>query len=157
MNREYCEREKELIQALRRGSLGAELERHAGSCPICADAVLVSRFLQNEFSTADATQPGPMLPDADFLWWKGQLAAKKAAVERATRSIELVRKASYFAFTAAALWLLFAPGHLSWIMSALSNYQLLANGSLRQTVLFTATGAIIFTILSSLYLARAEK
>ena len=157
MNREYCEREKEIIQALRRGSLSLELEKHASSCPVCADAVIVSRFLQAECSAAGAADADSVLPDADFLWWKGQLAAKKAAVERATRSIELVRKASYLAITAAAVWLLFAPGHLSSILSALSNYQLAANGSLKETALFTAIGSVIFTVLSSLYLARAEQ
>ena len=157
MIREYCEREKDVIRALRCGNLGPELEKHAGECAICSDTIAVSNFFQAEFPAAAAAEPSPMLPDADFIWWKGQLAAKKAAVERATRSIALVKRISYLAITAATVWLVFAPGHLSWIMSALSNYQTLANGSLRETALFTAIGSVIFTTLSSLYLARTEK
>jgi hypothetical protein len=156
MNQSHCEREKEIIDALRgRGRLDAELEKHASTCPVCSDTIHVSRFLQAEFLHADATTPDA-LPHADFIWWKGQLAAKQAAVDRATRSIALVRNISYLSISAAAAWLVFAPGHLAPLMSALSKYQW-PGGSLREAALFAAIGAIIFTLLSSFYLARAER
>jgi len=81
MNQSYCEKEKEIIEALRCGTLSAELEKHASSCAICSDTVTVSEFLQSDRAAA------PELPDSDFIWWMGQLASKRLAVERATRSI----------------------------------------------------------------------
>lgn len=151
MNRVYCEREAEILEALRRGALHPELAKHAGNCPICADTLAVSKFLQVD------SRPAPALPDSDFLWWKGQLARKQIAVEQATRSIALVRKASYFGGAAAGLWLVFAPGHLGSILTVLSRREIWSAGALSQTALFLGVGALVFTLLGSLYLARPEK
>ena len=155
MNLSHCEREKEIVQALRRGSLDAELEKHLSDCAICSDAAAVSRFLQAEILQTD--EQCAHLPGADFLWWKGHLAAKQAAVERATRSIALVRRITYLAITAAAVWLLFAPGHLDSMMSVLSKHEMWPTGGLGASALLMGIGAGIFTVLGSLYLARAEK
>ena len=151
MNQFYCEKEKEIIQAFRCGTLSTELERHASCCAICADTVAVSKFLQSDGVAV------PMLPDSDFIWWMGQLASKQIAVERATRSIALVKKTSYIAISTAALWLILAPGHLRSIASALSKYEMWPGGGLRESALLMAVGALFFTLLGSLYFARSEK
>ena len=151
MNRFYCEKEKEIVEALLCGALDTELERHASSCAICSDTVAVSEFLQADRTTAT------VLPDSDFIWWKGQLAGKQMAVERATRSIVLVRKITYLGISAAALWLVFAPGHLRPIMNALSKHEIWSTDGLRESALLMGIGALIFTLLGSLYLARSEK
>ncbi len=151
MKQFYCEKEKEIIQAFRCGTLSAELERHASSCAICSDTVAISKFLQSDVAAT------PILPDSDFIWWMGQLASKQMAVERATRSIALVKKTSYIAISTAALWLILAPGHLRSIASALSKYEMWSGGGSRDSVLLMATGALFFTLLSSLYFARFEK
>jgi len=151
MNRFYCEKEKEIVEALRCGALDPELERHASSCAICSDTVAVSEFLQADRTAA------PVLPDSDFIWWKGQLAGRQMAVERATRSIVLVRKITYLGISAAALWLVFAPGHLQSIMRALSKHEIWSTGGLSESALLMGVGALIFTLLGSLFLARSEK
>ena len=151
MKRTYCEKEKEIIEALRCGALDSELEKHASVCAICSNTVVVSEFLQANSAAA------PVLPDADFLWWKGQLAGKQMAVERATRSIVLVRKITYLGFSAATLWLVFTPGHLQSIMRALSKHEIWSTGGLSESALLMGVGALIFTLLGSLYLARSEK
>lgn len=151
MNRLYCEKEKEIIEALRGAILDAGLVKHASSCAICRDTVAVSEFLQRN------REPAPMLPDSDFLWWKAHLARKQSAVERATRSIALVRKVSYLGFAAAVVWLVFAPGHLEPIMHALSKHQSWLTDSLGKSAVFMGLGALLLTLLSSLYLARPEK
>src|SRR5690349_9153358 len=140
MNRVYCEKEMEILEALCRGALDPELANHLASCAICADTLAVSKFLQADTTTAVVQQCHSErsgeprlelttntidedtlfcagLPDSDFLWWKAQLARKKIAVERATRSIVLVRKVSYLGAAAAGLWLVFAPGPLGPIPS----------------------------------------
>lgn len=180
MNRVYCEKESVIIQALRSGTLDAELEKHAATCARCADTLAVSEFFQAEGTAAIAqrrhferseepglhrntntvnknTQLGAGLPDADFLWWKAQLASKQLAVERATHSIALVRTISYLGLGAAGLWLVFAPGHLSSIVDAISKNQIWSAGVLSQSALFLGVGTLVFTLLGSLYLARPEK
>jgi hypothetical protein len=151
MKQTYCEKEKEIIQAFRCGTLSTELDGHAISCAICSDTVAISKFLQSDVAAT------PILPDSDFIWWMGQLASKQMTVERATRSIALVKKTSYIAISTAALWLILAPGHLRSITSALSKYEMWSGGGPRESVLLMATGALFFTLLSSLYFARSEK
>lgn len=165
MNKFYCEREGEILQALRGGALAAELEKHVATCAICADTLAVSQFLQADASAIPVDhRPAAVLADSDFLWWKAQLASKEMAVERATRSIALVRKISYLGVAAAGLWLVFAPGHLVSILSALRAHEIWpaialsqTAGALTQTALFLGVGALVVTLLGSLYLLRPEK
>jgi len=151
MNRFYCEKEMEIIEALRGGTLNAALAKHASSCAICADTLAVSEFLQTDRRAAH------LLPDPDFLWWKTHLASKQLAVERATCSIGLVRKVSYLGVAVAGLWLVFAQGHLESLTTAISKHQNWLTGSLGETAVFMGLGALVFTLLSSLYLARPER
>ena len=151
MNQFYCEKEEEIIEALRCASLDTALEGHASNCPICADTVAVTKLLQ---SGSVAT---PVLPDPDYIWWMGQLASKQMAVERATRSITLVRKISYLGLSAAALWLILAPGHVQSIASAFSKHEIWSSGGLRESALLMAIGTLFVTLLGSLFFARSEK
>ena len=151
MNRLYCEKEAEIIAAMRCGALAPELEKHSNTCDICGGIAAVSKFLQPQAAVA------PVLPDSDFLWWKAQLASKQLAVERATRSIVLVRRIAYCSISAAVLWLVFTPEHLGLILAALSKHEIWPSSALGQSALFVSVGALVFTLLSSLYLARLEK
>ena len=150
MNRFYCEREAEILDALRRGALHPELAKHAANCAICADTLAVSEFLQAN------TKVVPALPDSDFLWWRARLASRQMAVERATRSIALVRKFSYFGAAAAGLWLVFAPGPLGSILSVLSRREIWPAGALTQSAMALGIAALLFALLGSWYLARSE-
>jgi hypothetical protein len=151
MNRLFCEREKEIVEVMRSEAVDIELERHAKSCPVCADTVAILEFLQ-----AGATAE-PVLPDSDFIWWKGQLAAKQMTVERATRSIVLVTRIAVFGISAATIWLVFAPDHLEMIVSTLLKYEMGLTGYLREGTLLTAAGALVSILLGSLYMVRFEK
>ena len=150
MNRFDCDKEAEIIEALRRGTLRAELLKHAASCAICADTLAVSQFMMADKSAI------PALPDSDFLWWKAELASKQMAVERATQSIALARKCSYVGVAAAGLWLVFAGGRFASAIAALSKHEIWPAGALSQSALFMGVGALLFTLLGSLYLARPE-
>jgi hypothetical protein len=151
MNRHYCEKEAQLIAAMRSGALRPELEKHASACDICSSIAAVSKFLQAQAAVR------PVLPDADFLWWRAQLANKRLAMEQATRSIVLVRRIAYCGISAAALWLAFTPGHLGAILATLSGHEIRPSSTLGQTALVMGVGALVFTLLSSWYLARLEK
>src|SRR5215471_1331883 len=127
MNQCYCEKEMEVIEAVRGGTLNAELAMHAISCAICADTLAVSEFLQTDRTAVH------VLLDSDFFWWKANLASKQMALERATRSIGLVRKVSYLGGAVAGLWLVFAQGHFESLMAALSEHKSWLTGALGET------------------------
>jgi len=150
MNRAYCEKANEIIEAFRCGTLDTELRRHVRSCATCSDTLAVSEFLQEERTAA------PVLPDADFIWWGGQIYGQQMVVERATRSIFLVRKITYLAASVATLWLLFAPGRLQPLMNALTKHQVWLTSGSRESALLVGLGALVVTLLGSLYLARAK-
>lgn len=151
MHRHDCEREAEIIAALRSGTLGPELEKHANACDICSRVAAVSKFLQSN------TAVQPVLPDSDFVWWKAHLRSRQMTVERATRSIVLLRRVTYGSVGAAALWLVFAAGHLGSILRGLSRPEIWPDGVLSQSAVFLCAGALALTLLGSLYLARMEK
>lgn len=150
MNRFYCEKEMEVIEALRRGPLQPDLAKHAASCDICADTLAVSEFLQSDMPAA------PALPDSGFLWWKAQLTSKQTAMERATRSIMLARKAAYLGACSAALWLALTPGNMGSIVGVLSNHAIRPDGQWGESALVMMVGALLFTLAGSLYLAREK-
>jgi hypothetical protein len=151
MNQFFCEKEKEIIETLRCGTLGAELERHASCCAICSDIVAVAKFLQSDLVAPLA------LPHSDYVWWKGQLVSKQMAVERATRSIALVKKISYLGMGTVAGWLVMLLARGRPITGALSNYEIWSTGGLRESALLMGVAAVFLTLLGSLYLVRSEK
>lgn len=151
MNRACCEKEKEIIEAFRCGTLDTELRRHARSCAICSDTVAVSEFL-----LVERTAAAPVLPDADFIWWRAKLHGQRMVMERATRSILLAKKITYFVASVAALWLVLAPGRLQLLMSELSKHQVWSSSGARESALLMGLGALIVTLLGSLYLARSK-
>ena len=151
MNGVYCEREAEIIAAMRSGALSPELKKHAEACDICSNTAAVSKFFEAQAAVR------PVLPDSDFLWWKAQLASRQFAVERATRSIVLVRKIAYCPLIAAVLWLAFAPGHPGLIRAALSSHGIWRSSALGQSALVMGVGALVFTVVGSWYFARLER
>jgi len=151
MKRIYCEKEKEIIDALRCGSLDTELKNHANGCAICSDTAAVSELLQANQAAA------PLVPASDFVWWKGQLACKQMAVERVTRSITLVEKISYLCLGAATLWLLLASGSLRSFGNVLSKHDIWWTSVLGESALFLGGAALFFALLGSLYFAQSEE
>jgi hypothetical protein len=147
----YCDKEMEVLEAVRCGALRADIEKHAAGCPICADTLTASEFLLAERRAV------PRLPSPDFLWWKAQIASQQKAMERATRSIALVKKLSYLGVSAAAMWLLFAPGYSNSILGVVSSRQMWPARAFSQGALVIGAVAILFTLLSSLYFARSER
>ena len=87
-----CERETELVEALTSGrwpdACGEDLRRHAATCPVCADVVLVARALEQESAEARIEMA---LPTAGLVWWKAQMRARREAAERAVHQIKGVK------------------------------------------------------------------
>lgn len=112
-----CHREQEVLDAVRSGRWsgpwGEEIRRHAAGCAVCAEVAWLAEAMLREHELAQAEV---RLPSAGFVWWKAQLAARRAAEERATQPIALVERA------AQALTLLGALGLALWQWPRISGW-----------------------------------
>jgi hypothetical protein len=70
MNRRWCERESDAVQALRMGLLSAELSSHVLSCAICAEAQAVAQVMLRAASLRGAEHEPPA---ADLVWRRAAL------------------------------------------------------------------------------------
>jgi hypothetical protein len=75
-----CEREPEVVNALRTGHWSAELRDHTASCESCADALLVAAAL------LESAPPSSTAP-AGLAWWKAQLRLKRENAARAQKPL----------------------------------------------------------------------
>lgn len=93
MRMTHCDREQAVVDALLSGrwdgAWGEEIRRHAASCAICSEVVLLAQALRRE---DEAVQAQVRLPSAGLVWWKAQLAARRAAEERAAQPIVLMER-----------------------------------------------------------------
>jgi len=126
----HCDREQEALDALRSGRWGSawgeQIRQHAAACAVCAEVALVAQEFQreNELARTELQQPVGGLPSAGLVWWKAQLAARRAAERRAAAPIVLVER------VACALGSLAALGLGAWAMNeSLQRGRRLSGGS----------------------------
>jgi hypothetical protein len=96
-----CEREDELLHALERGYIGAELDAHVSGCGPCSELRLVAGALLEDRAAVLAEAP---LPSAGTLWWRMRLRHRQEAMSRARRTLVIGQAATLV----AALGLLMA-------------------------------------------------
>lgn len=91
MSTNFCSREDELLDALGRGFLGAELEAHVAGCEPCTELQLVAGALLEERTEAirEAAVPG-----AGTMWWRMQLRHRQDAQKAARHSLLIGQAAS---------------------------------------------------------------
>ena len=91
MKLEQCDREQAVLDALTSGRWatpwGEGIRQHAASCARCSEVVLIAEALRREEQLAEVR-----LPSAGLVWWKAQLAARRAAERRAAQPIALVER-----------------------------------------------------------------
>jgi hypothetical protein len=152
-----CDREQEVVSALRRGAFGSELLRHTTTCAVCADVVAVSEFLREEARLANQSP----LPDASFIWRKAQLRARREAVESATRPIRVFTNLAYVAGAVAALWLVIGVAGLPAWISGLRDYRApamhLSNGYLFGMTLLGGAVTLLGACFGSSYLLLSNE
>ncbi|HEX6094740.1 MAG TPA: hypothetical protein VF432_00345 [Thermoanaerobaculia bacterium] len=98
-----CPRENELLDALGRAYVGAELEAHVASCASCSELRLVAGALLDDRTQAMIEAP---VPSAGTMWWRmrvrqrheAQATARRTLLigQAATLVIALVLVASFF-------------------------------------------------------------
>lgn len=100
-----CRREAELLDALGRGFVAPELERHVVECPSCAELHLVAGALLDDRGRAVEEAP---VPSAGTMWWRMRIRQRHEAQARARRSL-LVGQAVTLAIALTLLLAVFGP------------------------------------------------
>jgi len=147
-----CGREQEVVGGLRSGGLGRELLRHVATCSVCSDVVAVTEFLQGEAIIASQLP----LPDANFIWRKAQLRARREALASATRPIRVFTNLAYVASAMAGLWLVIGVAGLPGRLADLGDYRApvmhLSNGYLFGMMLLGGASTLLGAFFGSYYL-----
>ena len=151
-----CDREQEVIAALRSGALGPDVLRHSSTCSVCADVVAVTEFLQGEARLASQLP----LPDASLIWRKAQLRSRREALATAIRPIQVFTTLAYVAGAVAALWLVVSVAGLPAWLSELANHgapvTYRASGYLSGMILLGGAGTLLCAFFGSSYLLLGD-
>lgn len=79
-----CAREQELLDALGRGFVGAELDSHVTACASCSELRLVAGALLDDRAEAMLEAP---IPSAGTMWWRMHVRRRQEAQATARRSL----------------------------------------------------------------------
>jgi hypothetical protein len=114
MNLPNCDREQEVVDALRSGRWaspwGDDIRSHAENCSVCAEVAFAAEMFQQEVELTqnELQPPGTRLPSAGLVWWKAQLAARRSAEQRAAAPMVWVERAACvlgaFALVVGIVW-----------------------------------------------------
>lgn len=105
-----CERETEVVGALRTGTWTADLGSHVRDCAICAETRLVAeRLLENARRLRAGYEPIA----ADRIWRQAQARRQEMALQRATRPLIFMGGLSVACIISLAAWLLYSFWHMA--------------------------------------------
>lgn len=86
-----CNHEVEIVEAITSGRWPAgcseELRLHSEACPVCTDVVQVALALSEERAAALSNV---RVPSAGLVWWRSEMRARRDAVSKATRPLQIV-------------------------------------------------------------------
>ena len=128
-----CNHEIEIVDTITSGRWPAgcteELKLHAESCPVCRDVVRVALALTQDRS--DALQ-AVRIPSAGLVWWRSEMRARRDAVNKANRPLQIVEcvAALCVIVAAAALFRWFGPAILTDLLLQPSTLLLVGLGVL---------------------------
>jgi len=105
-----CEREAEVVGALRTGTWPAELGGHVRDCAICAETRLVAERL---LESAEGLRAGYDPLAADRIWRQAQAHRQEVALQRAGAPLIFMRRVSLACVIAFAVWLLHSFWHMA--------------------------------------------
>lgn len=99
MNPNHCPHEASLLAALASGCMPNELSQHVASCAVCQDVRLIWAHL-HECAEEDAHAA---LPSSGVIWWRAELAKKRAAAQRSVAAISIMQSIALAAVIAGLL------------------------------------------------------
>jgi hypothetical protein len=145
MNRILCERESDVVEALRRDFFSDELRGHVRSCSICAETQAVAQMLQTASRLHVEYEPSA----AGLVWRRAQARKNEIALKRATRPLIVMRAMSVVYVVFSAAWLL----HYFWrsgSMESISGWNVLQS----ETAWFGVAIAVLAMAIGAWYLLR---
>jgi hypothetical protein len=114
MNRSDCEKEPQILEAIRSGDASPDIVAHAQTCPTCSEIWLVASFLREE--TNLAAHEVNTLPDPGLIWRKAQGRAREQALAKATLPIRIMRTCAIVLAIFAMPWLISPLTHVpAWL------------------------------------------
>jgi hypothetical protein len=146
MNRHWCERESDTVQALRTGLLSPELRAHVLSCAICTEARDVARVILRAASLRGAEYEPPA---ADLVWRRAEARRKEIALKRATRPLIFMRVLGVVYAALSVAWFL----HYLWragFVELFSSWTVLQS----EATCFAAAIAVLSIVIGAGYLLR---
>jgi hypothetical protein len=155
MNARHCEQEQAVLDAVRSGGwTDTALERHAASCPVCADVALVARYLARQEASST---PETALPHPGLIWWKAQIMARRDAAERAAAPIAIAERVAaacgIVVLLAAVLWQW--PRLYAWVLRHAASADL--GSGLSNAVVLMSVAACLALAAFVLYIVWAEE
>lgn len=151
--KEYCEKEQRVMAELRGDWPDVEVVRHARTCPVCSEVLLVAESLREESQLAVHELSG--LPDAAVIWRRAQSVAREKALARATLPIRVARISTLVIAVLAAPWVLVKSGQL-WPELLVSMNWRWPSAFSESVLLLIITGTILCIGFSSWYMLREE-
>lgn len=157
MNPDFCERESQVVAAIRNGLEDPEILSHARACPICSEVLLVSAFLAECAVLSDPECAS--LPDPALIWRKAQALARQKALAKATGPIRLITSFACLVAACAIGWVAFVIRPLRWWPDLPRKYFDYVDGLwpsvLNESALVLGFGGtLILLALSSWYMLR---
>jgi hypothetical protein len=105
-----CEREMEVVGAMRTGTWTADLGSHVRDCAICAETRLVAERL---LESAEVLRTGHDPIAADRIWQQAQARRQEVALQRAAAPLIFMHRLSLACVIAFATWLLHSFWHMA--------------------------------------------
>jgi hypothetical protein len=102
MNRSRCERETEVVGAMRSGAVSAELDLHMEGCTACAKTRKVTALMLLHAAAIQAQNPQP--PMASRVWRRAQAQQQADALKRATLALALMRSLGAVYLVVLIVW-----------------------------------------------------
>ena len=100
-----CPQEAAVLKAVRAGEWPEALVTHAAGCALCRGIVQTAQWMQ---ALAQTPEKILAVPDANLVWWRAQLADRRAKTEK-TQSVE-----EWLAFVSGAIVPLGLAAWVAW-------------------------------------------
>ncbi len=100
-----CPQEAAVLRAVRTGEWPEALAIHAAGCAPCRGIVQAAQWMQ---SLVQSSEKNLVLPDAKLVWWRAQLADRRAKAEGTQSVVE------WLAFVSGAIAPLGLAGWVAW-------------------------------------------
>ena len=148
MNRTWCEREFDTVQAVRTGVVSPELRSHVQSCAVCMEAQAAARMM---LQTASLLTAKDELPAAGLIWRRAQARKEEIALQRATRPLIIMRALSVVYVALSAAWFL---GYFwsSDVAEFLSGWK-----GLRSGTAYVAVSALVVVAVGAWYMVHDSR